>query len=145
VKDGRYLNISKGDGIYNIIHVDEVALALCALDSDSLPNGQVYFINTPISFGEFANIVRETTGSKRTRDINAPYWAALSMTAAMTLVTWLTGRRMPLTFSRLRALTNRRVFLQDKIMGVAGYKPSVPVQESIRRVCSEYLKKGLLG
>jgi nucleoside-diphosphate-sugar epimerase len=145
IKNRRYLNINKGGGIYNIIHVDEVAQALCALDSDSLPNGQVFFINTPISFGEFADIVREATASKEKPIVNSPYWTALCATAAMTAITCITGKKMPLTFSRLHALTNRRVFLQDKIMRVAGYMPSVPVQESIRSVCHEYSRKGLFG
>ena len=54
VVSGRYRHIGSGESIYNIVHVDEVARAMCVLDDDNLPNeGGIYFINMPITFDNF--------------------------------------------------------------------------------------------
>jgi nucleoside-diphosphate-sugar epimerase len=110
IKRGRYRNIGRGDGIYNIIHVNEVVRALQALDNDEIPNGGVYFINSPITFREMSKVVRSVTtgGTKESRSI--PLSAAYGVALLFTLISAVAGRRMPLSLSRLKTLTNRKVY-----------------------------------
>ena len=61
MKRRTYRNI--GNGIYNLIHVNEVVRVMRMLDSDAIPNGGIYFISTPIYFRDMDRIVKkETTG-----------------------------------------------------------------------------------
>ena len=138
------MNIGDGTGIYNIIHVDEVVRAMQLLNDDSIPNGETFFINTPVTFREFADIVKTETTNKKKSSKSIPYWAALGLTATMSLIGRMTGKKMPLTFSRLSALTNRKVFSQDKLNEITGYAPSMPIRDHIKQVCRAFSEKGLL-
>ncbi len=142
---GRYKNICKGRGIYNIVHIDEVVSALRCLNNDVLPNGGLFFINTPISFNEFSQTVRFATTGKRSEAGNIPYPAALVAASLFTGITAITGRRMPLSLTRLRTLTNKKVYLQDRLISTTGYKPLCSVEEHIVGVCREYGEGGFFN
>jgi len=144
IKHGRYMNIGNGDGIYNIIHVDEVVRAMYALNDDNIPNGEAFFINTPVSFREFADVVKEETTNGKEPVRSIPYWAVLGVTAIMSGITLLTRKKMPLTFSRLKALTNHTVFAQRKLIEMTGYVPSMTVRDYIKQICREFSQKRLL-
>jgi nucleoside-diphosphate-sugar epimerase len=145
IKRGRYRNIGKGDGIYNIIHVSEVVQALRMLDDDDIPNGGVYFINNPIAFREVSRIVRRATKGMKNDPRNIPFPVAYGAAALFTLISALTGRRMPLSLSRLKTLTNKKVFSQERLVSRTRYKPLCSVEERIMQVCHKYAERGLLG
>lgn len=144
IKTGRYKHIDKGNGIYNIVHANEVVNAMLALTNENLLNGGVYFINYPVSFREFAEIVKnEVTGNNKVVS-NIPYTVAFCAGAILSTVAAITGRKMPLTLSRVIALTNRKIFSQDRLMERTLYRPLLGIDQYIRRVCREYAEKGLL-
>ena len=143
IKRGWYVNIGGGEGIYNIVHVNEVARVMNALDDERIPNGETFFVNTPVSYKELSEIVIDETKAKRKQARNAPYWVALGMTAIMSAVTLTTGRKMPLTYARLRALTNQVVFSQNKLTEMIGYEPAMSIQGYIRQIYRVFAQKGL--
>lgn len=145
IKHGRYVNIDGGNGVYNIVHVNEVARVMTMLDDDSISNGETFFVNTPITFRELTEIVVDETRSTGKAIKNVPYLIALTATLVMSLVTLISGKKMPLTYSRLKALTNKAVFSQDKLLKMTGYKTAMPIQEYIRQMCFEFSQKGLLN
>jgi nucleoside-diphosphate-sugar epimerase len=144
IKNGRYANIDGGSGIYNIIHVDEVARAMKALDNDRVSNGEAFFVNTPISYKELSEIVIDETGARKIRARNVPYCVALTMTMVMSAVTLATGKKMPLTYSRLQALVNQKMFSQNKLSEMTGYKTAMPIQEYVRQMYHIFAEKGWL-
>ncbi len=135
---GNYRNIRGGSGIYNIIYAGEVARAMSALDDDAVPNGGVFIINTPLRFAEFASIIYSAAGKDNIKVGNIPYAAALAAAAAFSLLSLLTGRKRSLTFSRLKALTERRTFSQDRLLNETPYRPLHSVKEYLKKVCEEY-------
>lgn len=135
---GNYRNIRGGSGIYNIVYAGEVARAMSALDDDAVPNGGAFIINTPLSFSEFAPIIYSAAGKDNIKVGNIPYAAALGAAAAFSLLSLLTGRKRSLTFSRLKALTERRTFSQDRLLNETPYRPIHSVQEYLKKVCEEY-------
>lgn len=143
VKSGRYRNI--GSGIYNLIHASEVVFAMRALDNDIVPNAGVYFINTPIKFSEFSMIVKAATTGKTDRVASIPYPVAYCAAALFSMLSVVTGARMPLTLSRLKALTDTRTFSQERLLKSTSYRPLFGVDHYIRQVCKEYEDLGLLG
>ena len=135
---GNYRNISGGSGIYNIIYAGEVARAMPSLDDDAIPNGSVFIINTPVRFSEFASIISSAAGKDNIKIGNIPYIAALSAAAVFSLLSLLTGRKRSLTFSRLKALTEKRSFSQDRLVSTTSYRPLHTVAEYLKKVCMEY-------
>jgi len=138
ITSGRYRNIRGGDGIYNIIYAGEVARAMSALDNDAIPNGSVFIINTPLRFSEFASIISAASGKNTVKIGNIPYAAALAAAAAFSFLSLLTGRKRSLTFSRLKALTEKRTFSQDRLLNETPYRPIHTVQEYLKKICEEY-------
>lgn len=144
IKVGQYKAIRRGMGFYNIIHVNEVVRALNILDDDAIPNGGVYFINTPVTFNRFAEIVKLSVTGIRKKPGNLPYAIAFLGAMALTAISSLTGRKMPLTLSRLRTLTNRMIYSQENLLKMTRYRPLHSVEELISQICVEYNKMGLL-
>jgi len=145
IKTGRYKNICKGRGIYNIVHVDEVVHALCCLDDDALPNGGLFFINTPISFHDLSMIVKFATNGGKSKPGSLPYPLVFLAAGVFTLIAAITGRRMPLTFSRLKTLTNEKVFSQERLLKVTTYRLLSRLEERIIQVCRDYSDRGFLN
>ncbi len=145
IKSGRYVNIAGGKGIYNIVHVDEVVRALCSLDNDRILNGQVFFINSPVSFKDFSKIVRQETTGSSGKTYSVPFVVAFFAAIAFALIKKVTGRKVSLTLDRFKALTNKKTFSQKQLIDVAGYRPIRGVEDYIRQTCREYRRQGLLN
>lgn len=143
IKSGRYRHIGSGRGIYNLIHANEVVRALRTLDADDIPNGGTYFINNPISFSRFSEVVRDAL-HKPGDTPGIPRPVAFCVAALFSAVTLVTGRKMPLTFARLRALMDKRIFSQKHLLETTSYKPLLTVEDYVRQVCAEYEALGLL-
>lgn len=145
MKSSRYRNIGDGNGIYNIIYVNEVVRAMRTLDSDDISNGGIYFINTPITFKEMYRIVQEETNGKVNEPSRISYSIAFGTAAIFSAISLIAGKKMPLTLSRLMALTNKKVFLQEHLIDMTPYRPLLTVEDYIRQVIREYAEKGVLN
>jgi len=142
MKRGTYRNI--GNGIYNLIHVNEVVRVMRMLDSDAPHNGGIYFINTPIYFRDMDRIVKKETTGKFEESFNLPYGAAVLAGVVFSFLAKLSRRDMPLPLSRVRALTNQKVYLQERLVKLFKYQPLFSVEEYIRKMCNYYSEQGML-
>ena len=135
MRSGTYKNI--GQGIYNIVHVDEVVKGMLELSEANIPYGQIYLVNNPIAFKDIDILVKSLPPAitKKTRAF--PYPVAWFATLILTLICFITRRKNPLTFSRLKALTNTTAYSQNKIMEVIHFKNTLGVEEYIKKVCLE--------
>ncbi|MCX5807566.1 MAG: NAD-dependent epimerase/dehydratase family protein [Proteobacteria bacterium] len=145
IVSGRYRHISKGRGVYNIVYAGEVARAMHVLGNDSITNGRVFFINTPLSFSEFASIVYRSVKKNEKNIGNIPYVLAFGAAFAFSFLQLITGKKRGLTFSRLKALTDASIISQERMLNETGYKPLYGVDEYLKQLCAEYLKKGFLA
>ena len=142
---GRYRHIRKGRGIYNIVYAGEVAHAMFVLDDDNIPNGKAYFINTPVSFSEFASIVSKSIKKSKKKIGNIPYLVALTAAIIFSFMELLTGMKRGLTLSRLKALTDIKVFSQERLLNETGYRPFHKVDEYLEQLCNKYYRSGFLS
>jgi nucleoside-diphosphate-sugar epimerase len=140
IRSGLYRNINKGEGIYNIIHKDEVVRALRILGEKDLTSGGYYFLNSPISFGEFASIVKTHLTGKSDPIGSIPYFPLFCVAILFTGLSGLTGKRMPLNLQRLKTLTNRINYSSTLLNETTDYSPACDVREYIRLTCDEYMQ-----
>lgn len=145
IKVGRYMHIGKGQGIYNIVHVSEVVRALRVLEDNSIPNGQIFFINNPIYFADIVDVVKHAGYGKDKTVYNIPYPLGFCVAVLFSIVSKLTGKRMPFTFSRLKALANKQTFSQNRLLENTRYRPLKSIKEYIFETCLEYHKQGFLN
>ncbi len=142
IKKGTYRDI--GDGVHNLVHLDEVVRVMLLLAREPLPNGGLYLVNTPISFRQFARIVRRVLLGTDTEAPSIPYTLAFGIAALFTVSSFISGRRGPLTFSRLHALTSRKIFSQEYLTATTPYRPERSLEEWISLVCKQYQELNLV-
>ena len=133
MRNGAYKNI--GQGIYNIVYVDEVVKGMLELAEANIPYGGIYLVNNPITFKDMDILVKNIPPviAKKTKTI--PYPVAWFIALILTLICFITCRKNPLTFSRLKALTNATAYSQNKIIEVVHFKNTLPIEEYIKKVC----------
>lgn len=139
MRSGLYKNI--GEGMYNIIHIDEVVKALQLLGAAITP-GDVYIVNDPISYKEMDSVVKcaEPTIHKKTYRVPQPIAYMGSIT--LSFLSFITHKRNPLTLARLLALTNKTVYSQAKIENILSFTKNKRTDEHITEVCAEYIRGG---
>ena len=125
--------------------VDEVVRALCYLNNDKILNGQIFFVNSPITFNDFSKIVKKETADSSDKIHSVPYVFAFLVALVFVTIEKATGRRAIMNFDRLKALTNMKIFSQRLIVDTTDYRPMRSVEDYIRRTCQEYWKLGLLN
>jgi len=139
MKSGRYMNI--GQGIYNLIHTDEVASAVLFLLKNDLPE-KIFLINDPLSFEKLSLIVNEALG-KQGKTIHISPTIGYLIGALTAVLFGIRGRKNPLTSSRVKALSNRQIFLATRLFE-AGYNIEKATEERVKGVIGDYQESGLL-
>jgi len=142
IKHGKYRNI--GNGIYNIVHLDEVVRVMRMLDNDNISNGGLYIINSPVHFKDMARIVKAEITGRSAETGSIPYGVAFMAATLLTLISFIIRKPLPLTLSRFRALTNKTIFSQNLLVERLNYQPLLPVEEYIKKTCHDYESAGLL-
>ncbi len=142
MRTGLYRNI--GHGIYNIVHIDEVIKALIMLNETDLPNGGIYQINNTITYKNMDILVKSLPPAVKIPTRQVPYFIAFIGVIIMSILCFVTNQKNPLTFSRLKALTNKKTYSQIKIMENILFKNNLPIEEYIKKVCIEYINLGLM-
>ena len=143
MRNDSYLNI--GQGIYNIVHIDEVVKAMELLSGINIMNGSIYLINNTIPYKNMDILVKNTPPviNKKTKKLYIPI--AFISTIFLTSICFLINKKNPLTFSRLKALTNKKIYSQNKILETTLFKNTLTTEEYIKKVCKEYIEAGLLS
>lgn len=142
MRTGLYKNIDTG--IYNIAHIDEVIKALELLNEENLPNGEIYIVNNTIRYKDMNLLVKnlQPVITKNTQSI--PYPIAYIATVVLTMFCFLINKKNPLTFSRLKALTNKKIYSQSKIEKTIAFKNTLPIEGYIKSICEKYISLKLI-
>ena len=108
-------------------------------------NGSIYILNNTISYKDMDMLVKNTQPiiNKKTKTIIYPI--ALVATIFLTFFCFLINKKNPLTKSQLKALTNKKIYSQDKILKNTSFKNTLTIEEYIKKVCKEYINAGLLS
>lgn len=142
MRTGLYKNI--GNGILNIVHINEVVSAMELLGETHKNFGEVYIINNFIPYKEMDILVKDLNPKIQKKTTKVPYPIAFIGTMVLTVFFFFIKKKNPLTFSRLKALTERRIYSQEKITKKLGFKNKHSLEEYIKEVCTDYIKLGLI-
>ena len=143
MRTGLYKNI--GQGIYNVVHIDEVIKAMELLDEINIPFGETYLINNTITYKDMDILVKNLPPVIRKKTLKIPYFIAFIITILLTMFYFIINKKNPLTFSRLKTLTNKKIYSQNKIMETLPFKNTLTIEEYIKKVYGEYKALGLIS
>lgn len=131
------------DAHANYIYVGDLVEALILVSKANLSGKEVFIVNDAKPMREFINAAAEILRIKIPQ-YSVPKWVALLGANTLTPIAKMSGKNFPLSTSRVRALTDRRIFSAEKIEKELGFKPIFGIVEGLMRTIQWYEKKGLL-
>ena len=133
-----------GENAYaNYIYVGDLVEALILVSKANLSGKEVFIVNDAKPMREFINAASEIL-RVQIPQYSIPQWIALLGANILKPLTKMFGNHFPLTVSRVKALTDRRIFSTEKIEKELGFKPIFGIVEGLKRTIQWYEKKGLL-
>ena len=128
IQRGWFFFIGYPSASANYLHVDNVVNALLLCGSVAQANGQVYNLSDYRNMEDFVKIITDSLGCKRPhlRIPEAPVRLLIK------LLGWIPG--MPLTDSRINALTNHTMYDNTKIEQDLGYKHVTPMEDGLTKL-----------
>lgn len=128
INRGWFFFIGKPGASANYIHVDNVAEALYLCSTAAQANGQIYNLSDYRTLENFVAIISQALGREfpRLRIHEAP------VRMLVKLLGWVPG--MPLTESRVNALTNFTVYQTNKIVLELGYRHVISMEDGLAQL-----------
>lgn len=141
IKKGLFRVIDGGKALLHPVYIDDMvsAMLLCAEQPQAL--GRVYNIagDQPVTIRELASAIAHALDRKLpSRSI--PLWLANLASDIFAVMPGMSGERAPLTRSRVKFLTNSRVYDISRARSELGYRPEVELDEGMKRTAAWYYK-----
>ena len=140
IASGRFLFVGRS-AVANYVYVDDVVAAARAAEARRAAG--TFIVADPAPLADVVAAAAEALGATPPRQ-SLPRPLALVTAAALEAVGALAGRPVPLTKSRVRALSNRTEFRSSRIEAALGWRPAVGYREGLRRTVHGYRMVGKL-
>jgi nucleoside-diphosphate-sugar epimerase len=141
IKKGLFRVIDGGNALLHPIYIDDMiaAFRLCAQRPEAL--GRSYNIagERPVTIRELAAAIAHAL-DKELSSASIPLWLANLAADIFAVVPGFHGERAPLTRSRVRFLTNSRVYNCRRAEDELGFKATVDLERGIRQTAEWYYK-----
>jgi nucleoside-diphosphate-sugar epimerase len=141
IKKGRPCLIDGGKALIHPIYIDDMTAAflLCAERPQAIGHSYNIAGDHPVSFRELAEAIAHSLGRSLPRG-DIPLWLANLASDIFALIPGMKGENAPLTRSRVRFLTNNRVYNIERARNELGFAPTMPLEEGMRRTAEWYQK-----
>jgi len=142
IQRGWFRFLGAGDAVANYIYVRDVVKASLLLAEDEKAIGEVYIVSDSCSLRDFVGAAAELLGVGMPG--NMPAWIAYALAMGFEGIGRLFQIPVPLTLSRVRALTTQVVYSSEKLRREIGFSPAVGWREGLRRTIEWYRRNKLL-
>ena len=141
IKKGRPCLIDGGKALIHPIYIDDMTAAflLCAERPQAIGHSYNIAGDHPVSFRELAEAIAQSLGRSLPKG-DIPLWLANLASDIFALIPGMKGENAPLTRSRVRFLTNNRVYTIERARNELGFAPTMPLAEGMRRTAEWYYK-----
>jgi nucleoside-diphosphate-sugar epimerase len=141
IEKGLFRVIDGGKALLHPVYIDDMvaAMLLCAEASQAID--RVYSIagDHPVTIRELATAIAHALGRKLPAE-SIPLWLANLASDIFALMPSMRGEHAPLTRSRVKFLTNSRVYDISRARSELGYMPAVDLEEGMQRTAAWYHK-----
>jgi nucleoside-diphosphate-sugar epimerase len=137
--------INGGKALIHPVYIDDMTRAFLLAAEKPEAIGHSYNIagDHPVSFKELSTAIAHSLGKELPRG-SIPLGLANLASDIFALIPGLQGERAPLTRSRVKFLTNSRVYSIDRARKELGYAPEVGLEEGMKLTAAWYQKHGYL-
>ncbi|MFL5660367.1 MAG: NAD-dependent epimerase/dehydratase family protein, partial [Ktedonobacteraceae bacterium] len=141
IRKGLFRVIAGGKALLHPIYIDDMTAAflLCAERTEAI--GRSYNIagERPVTIRELATAIAHSL-NKELPGGSIPLWLANLASDIFALIPSMHGERAPLTRSRVKFLTNSRVYDCRRAQTELGFKAQVDLAEGMQRTAAWYHK-----
>jgi nucleoside-diphosphate-sugar epimerase len=137
--------IDGGRALIHPVYINDMTKAFLLAAEKPEAIGHRYNIagDHPVSFKELSTAIAHSLGKELPRG-SIPLWLANLASDIFALIPGFQGERAPLTRSRVKFLTNSRVYSIDRARKDLGYAPEVGLEEGMKLTAAWYQKHGYL-
>ena len=141
IKKGRPCLIDGGKALIHPIYIDDMTTAflLCAERPRAIGHSYNIAGDRPVSFRELAGAIARSLGRSLPKG-DIPLWLANLASDIFAHIPGMKGENAPLTRSRVRFLTNNRVYDIGRARNELGFAPTTPLEEGMRLTAEWYQK-----
>ena len=143
IQSGRYRFFGNGEYIANYIYAEDVAEACIHITKFDQAIGEIYIVSDSCFLREFVGTAADLMNVHSLATI--PLWIAKSAASASSILEKISALSLPLTKSRLQALTNTTKYSSHKLHRTLGYQPMIGYREGLNRTIEWYKEQGTLA
>jgi nucleoside-diphosphate-sugar epimerase len=141
---GRFFLIGDGSNRTNFYYVQDFVAALLAAVDNPAAYGQTFIAcDEPRTLRTLVQDIQVALGANRAV-LRLPLSFGLAAGAVCDVLSKVTGKALPLSSTRVRAMTRDCAYVSDKLRRVLGVLPQVGIAEGLRRSIEWYRAAGLL-
>ena len=143
IQSGRFRYIGHGQYIANYIYAEDVAAACIHVTRFKQAEGKTYIVSDSCPLREFV----ETAASfiEAPSPTTVPLWIAQLIASGSTVLEKITDLSLPLTQSRVQALTNLTEYSSAKLRQNLGFHPAVGYKEGLNRTIRWYKEQSIVA
>jgi nucleoside-diphosphate-sugar epimerase len=145
IQKGLFRVIDGGKALLHPVYIDDMtrAFQLCVEHPTAIGRSYTIAGTQLVTIRELAMAIAHALGRKLPTG-NIPLWLAHLAADIFALVPGFQGERAPLTHSRIKFLTQSRVYSIERASNELGYVPQVELDEGMRQTVFWYQKHGYL-
>ncbi len=145
IQKGLFRVIDGGKALLHPVYIDDItrAFQLCVEHPKAVGRSYTIAGPQPVTIRELAMAIAHALDRKLPTG-NIPLWLAHLAADIFAFVPGFQGERAPLTHSRIKFLTQSRVYSIERASNELGYVPQVELDEGMRQTVLWYRKHGYL-
>lgn len=143
LQKGWFRFVGTEDSVANYIYVGDVVKVCLLLAETDKATGEVYIVSDSCPLRAFVGAAAEFLGVGMPGHL--PTWLAYILAGGFEVGARVANFSPPLTVGRVRALTSRIFYSNDKLRKKLGFSPTVGWREGLRRTLEWYERKNVLS
>lgn len=143
IQAGRFRFIGHGEYIANYIYAEDVAAACIHVTKHERALGEIYIVADSCPLHDFVQKAADLLKAPPPSTI--PLWIAQVAASGSSILEKTIGMTLPLTRTRVQALTSTTTFSSQKLYQTLGFEPKVGYQEGLKQVIRWYQAQGVIA
>ena len=141
IQKGLFRVIDGGKALLHPVYIDDMTevFQLCAERPEAIGRSYTIAGARPVTIRELATAIAHALGRELPPG-NIPLWLAHLAAAIFAILPGFQGEHAPLTHSRVRFLTQSRVYSIERARNELGYTPKVELEEGMQQTVHWYRK-----
>jgi dihydroflavonol-4-reductase len=145
IKQRKFVMFGDGEVLYHLTFIDDLVRGIIACGESEKAAGEIFIIagEKATTLNELVALIADTLGVKKP-GLYLPFWILWTVSVCCEFACKPFGINPPLFRRRADFFRKDRSFSASKIERTLGFKPSVSLEEGLRRTADWYCKENLL-